>query len=113
MFRRIAILLAITTVLLLAVIALNLTSLSTARAQSVQQWEYLDLVIVTNPVIYAISSGNQASADDLNAAVKQLSKPTNPAVFKIIGDDGWELVTAIVLNNGGIEDFTFKRPVQS
>ena len=111
MFRRIAVLLAITTVLLLAVIAL--TSLSTARAQSVQQWEYLDLVIVTNPVIYAISSGNQASADDLNAAVKQLSKPTNPAVFKIIGDDGWELVTAIVLNNGGIEDFTFKRPVQS
>ena len=118
MFRRIAILLAITTVLLLAVIALNLTSLSTARAAApsvdAARWEYALMIYTSKKgevTLVMVDNDEQKEIMDVFQSIRESTGVTNiPAVYyaNVLGGRyAWELVTHDMDASG--EMFYFKR----
>lgn len=132
MRRRFIILLTIITVFLVTFIAVNLTNLSIARAQSVTQWEYLYI----NANIDKQSGGygffafpatdretlNQALAEfggksvTLTLGDQSLTVPDYTSVtqaLNYLGGSGWELINIQPVDGQLTTTFYFKRPVQS
>lgn len=131
MFRRFAFLLAIITVLLLAVIAINLTTVSTARAQSYQQWEYLYMIVnVDNDnggyTFAAFPSSDKETLDaglapfsskivSLTLGDQTIKLPDNSSItqaLNYLGQLGWEMTGIQPGTAQFATNFYFKRPIQ-
>lgn len=120
MLRRFAFLLAITTVLLLAVIAVNLTSLSIAKAAppaDAQKWEYAVMVYTSKDGTVTAVTIDDDERKEINDFFKAFAESVNvdkiPAIYyaNIMGRYGWHLVSHETDNSG--ELFYFEREPQS
>jgi uncharacterized membrane protein len=77
--------------------AIPLLSTAPARAASSQTWHYATLIASADPELYAVITGDDKKDTTLNEKIYNLKDPNLAKVLDVVGADGWELVSTVII----------------